>query len=59
MQIWESINRFPRIFIVNGSPLLVDVLRKAQIQKAEKAVILGHDPTTHTISSINDEMLDA
>jgi len=45
--------------LVNGSPLLVDVLRRAQIHKAEKAVILGHDPTTNSISSVNDEMLDA
>jgi hypothetical protein len=28
-QIWESISRFPKIFLVNGSPLLVDVLRRA------------------------------
>lgn len=57
--IWDTISRFPRIFLVNGSPLLVEVLRKAQIHKADKAVILGHDPTTNTSSEINDEMLDA
>jgi hypothetical protein len=34
-------------------------LRKAQIQKADKAVILGHDPTTNNSSEFNDEMLDA
>ena len=44
---------------MNGSPLLLEVLRKAQIHKADKAVILGHDPTTNKSSEINDEMLDA
>mmetsp|Transcript_12374 Transcript_12374/g.19250 ORF Transcript_12374/g.19250 Transcript_12374/m.19250 type:complete len:178 (+) Transcript_12374:2159-2692(+) len=57
--IWDTISRFPRIFLINGSPLLLEVLRKAQIHKADKAVILGHDPTTNKSSEINDEMLDA
>mgnify|MGYP006096016809 FL=1 len=57
--IWDTISRFPRIFIINGLPLLVEVLRKAQIHKADKAVILGHDPTTNTSSELKDEMLDA
>ena len=57
--IWDTISRFPRIFLVNGSPLLVETLRKAQIHKADKAVILGHDPTANTSEEINDEMLDA
>lgn len=56
--IWDTISKFPRIFLVNGSPLLVEVLRRAQIHKADKAVILGHDPS-NTNSEINDEMLDA
>lgn len=57
--IWDTISRFPRIFIINGLPLLVEVLRKAQIHKADKAVILGHDPTTNNSSELKDEMLDA
>jgi hypothetical protein len=57
--IWDSISRFPRIFIINGSPLLSDVLRKAMIHKADKAVILGHDPTTTSNHELKDEMLDA
>ena len=57
--IWDTISKFPRIFLINGSPLLLEVLRKAQIQKADKAVILGHDPSSDKNSEINDEMLDA
>ena len=43
--IWESISRFPRIFLVNGSPLSQETLLKANINYADKAVILGHDST--------------
>ena len=39
--------------------MLTEVLKKAQIQKADKAVILGHDPTQSYSKEINDEMLDA
>jgi len=56
-EIWEWINRFPGIFIINGSPLYEDVLLKANILNAKKAVILGHD--TSSKIEINDEMLDA
>lgn len=45
--------------MINGSPLLIEVLKKAQIQRADKAVILGHDPTQNLSKEINDEMLDA
>jgi len=58
-EIWDTISRFPKIFLINGSPLLLDVLRKAKIQKAEKAVILGHDPTQSTNVGVQNEMLDA
>ena len=58
-EIWDTISRFPKIFLINGSPLLLDVLRKAKIQKAEKAVILGHDPTQSMDLGIQNEMLDA
>lgn len=44
-EIWEGICRFPRIFIVEGSPLSYEVLREAYIHKAGKAVIMGHDQT--------------
>lgn len=57
--IWDSISRFPRIFLINGSPLLIEVLKKAKIEKADKAVILGHDPTQNISTEIAEEMLDA
>jgi len=56
-EIWNRINLFPGIFIINGSPLNEDVLLKANILNAAKAVILGHDITSNV--EINDEMLDA
>ena len=56
-EIWESIARFPRIFLINGSPLSQETLLKANIIYADKAVILGHDSTLK--SDVNDEMLDA
>lgn len=45
--------------MISGSPLLLETLRMAQLHKADKAVILGHDPTTILSSETNDEMLDA
>ena len=59
--IWDSIGRFPRIFLIVGSPLDKDVLMKAQIHRADKAVILGHDPTIKykTQTENKDEMSDA
>lgn len=56
-EIWEWINWYPGIFFINGSPLNEQVLLKANILNARKAVILGHDITTSF--HINDEMLDA
>ena len=55
--IWESISRFPNISLINGSPLLQETLLKANINYADKAVILGHDSTLQ--KSITVEMLDA
>jgi len=37
----------------------LEVLKKAQIHKADKAVILGHDPSTKGSPEVTDEMLDA
>jgi len=45
------------IHLVNGSPLEQDSLIKANIMNADKAVILGHDPTLKT--NLQEEMLDA
>jgi len=47
-EIWENICKFPRVFLVEGSPLSYEVLRSAFIHKASKAVIMGHDPTLQT-----------
>jgi len=60
-ELWDKISHFQRIFLIYGSPLEKDVLRKAQIHRADKAVILGFDPSLTKVSSseVNDEMLDA
>ena len=42
--IWDAISCFKRIFLIYGSPLDREVLKKAQIHKADKAVILSTDP---------------
>jgi hypothetical protein len=42
---------------VNGSPLKQEVLLKANINYADKVVILGHDSTLN--KEVTDEMLDA
>lgn len=61
-EIWDSISRFRRIYLIEGSPLSTEILRQAYIHKADKAVILGHDPTIKAQknhSELNDEMIDA
>jgi hypothetical protein len=55
--IWETIARFQHIYLVNGSPLKQETLMKANINYADKVVILGHDSTLK--SEYADEMLDA
>jgi hypothetical protein len=45
------------IYLVNGSPLKQEVLLKANINYADKVVILGHDSTLN--KEVTDEMLDA
>lgn len=62
--IWESISRFPRVFLVEGSALQHETLRQAYIHKADKAVIMGHDSSIASDkigggNEINDEMIDA
>lgn len=61
-EIWDSIARFRRIYLIEGSPLSEEVLKQAYIHRADKAVILGHDPTIKqqkNHSELNDEMIDA
>ena len=59
--IWATISKFQRIFVVFGSPLDRSVLRQAQIEKADKAVILSKDSSLGlTVNQeITHEMLDA
>ena len=58
--IWDSISHFQKIFLIYGSCLDRNILRKARIHKADKAVILSMDPTlTKQKSEISDQMLDA
>lgn len=55
--IWNSISRFKQVYLVNGSPLKQATLHKANINYADKVVILGHDSTLN--QEVSDEMLDA
>ena len=41
--IWNSIHHFKYVYLVNGSPLNEETLLKANINYADKVVILGHD----------------
>ena len=45
------------MYLVNGSPLKQETLLKANINYADKVVILGHDATLQC--DIQDEMIDA
>lgn len=47
VEIWEYINRFPNIYYIKGSPLLGEDLMRANINFADKAVILGKDMENH------------
>jgi hypothetical protein len=42
---WSSIARFEDIYLVNGSPLKQDTLLRANLNFADKVVILGKDAT--------------
>lgn len=55
--IWNTISRFKLVYLVNGSPLNHETLLKANINYADKVVILGHDSTL--VQGNQDEMLDA
>ena len=41
--IWATISRFKYVYLVNGSPLQQSTLEKANINYADKVIILGHD----------------
>ena len=58
-KIWGKIAQFKDIFIVNGSPLKQETLRKANVNYADKVVILGKDQTSGDEDNMNHEMIDA
>lgn len=60
-EIWDAINIFPSIYIVNGSPLNKETLYAANIKTANKAVILGFDSTIKSKKQYDviEEMMDA
>jgi len=41
--LWDSISRFENIILINGSPLNIEDLLRANIEYADKAVILGNN----------------
>lgn len=53
-EIWEVICRFPKIIYIKGSPLLSEDLQRANINNADKAVIMSQMNFEDT-----DQMLDA
>ena len=40
-EVWEFINRFPRVVFIKGSPLVSEDLMRANINFADKAVIFA------------------
>ena len=42
-ELWDSISRFENIILINGSPLCIEDLLRANIEYADKAVILGNN----------------
>ncbi len=58
-EIWDYINRFPKILFIKGSPLLTEDLLWANINFADKAVILGHNMEGSNENNNFDEMIDA
>ena len=54
--LWDSISRFENIILINGSPLNVEDLLRANIEYADKAVILGNNNNKNVI--YNDQMID-
>jgi hypothetical protein len=54
--LWDSISRFENIILINGSPLNVEDLLRANIEYADKAVILGNNNNKNVI--YNNQMID-
>ena len=41
-EIWETIHHFPKIIFIKGNPLCEEDLRKANVDFASYAIILGY-----------------
>jgi len=56
-ELWDSISRFEKIILINGSPLNVEDLYRANIEYADKAVIL--DTEGSKLSNYDNQMVDS
>ena len=54
--LWDSIVRFEKIILINGSPLNMEDLYRANIEYASKVVILENDVSNNSFS---DKMIDS
>ena len=54
--LWDSLSRFENIILINGSPLNIEDLLRANIEYADKAVILGNNNNKNII--YNNQMID-
>ena len=55
--LWDSIARFEKIILINGSPLCIEDLYRANIEYASKAVILENENIKNC--SFSDKMIDS
>ena len=55
--LWDSIVRFEKIILINGSPLNMEDLYRANIEYASKVVILENDSSNN--NSFSDKMIDS
>ena len=55
--LWDSIVRFEKIILINGSPLNLEDLYRANIEYASKVVILENDISNN--KNFSDKMIDS
>ena len=55
--LWDSIVRFEKIILINGSPLNMEDLYRANIEYASKVVILENDTSNN--NNFSDKMIDS
>ena len=58
-EVWDYINRFPKIIYIKGSPLIAEDLMRANINFADKAVIFAQESGNERGGGSADEMQDA